>query len=166
MPSKNHMSFVIACPSADAYLMEKALALPPAQKPSGNYVPFRQVGNLIYVAGHGPRDLDGNWIRGRVETDADIKSAYDAARFAGLNMLATLKQSLGSLDRIESFVKVLGMVNADPGFGRHPQVIDGFSDLMLEVFGEAGRHARSAVGMGSLPHGIVVEVEAILLLKS
>lgn len=151
--------------SPDEYLVSKGIQLPPAQKPSGNYVPFRAVGNLIYLAGHGPRTDEGQYIRGRIAPDHDLEQAYLAARAAGLNMLATLKDSLGSLDRIESFVKVLGMVNAEPEFAKHPQVIDGFSDLMIEVFGEAGRHARSAVGMGSLPHGIMVEVEAILLLR-
>jgi enamine deaminase RidA (YjgF/YER057c/UK114 family) len=159
------MPLAMSRTSPDAYLAQQNLGLPPAQQPSGNYVPFRRVGPLIYVAGHGPRDLQGNWIRGRVETDGDLDAAYQAARFAGLNMLATLRQSLGSLDCIDSFVKVLGMVNAAPDFGRHPQVIDGFSDLIHDVFGDAGRHARSAVGMGSLPHGIMVEVEAILLLR-
>jgi len=149
----------------DAYLISKGIQLPPAQRPSGNYIPFRVVGHWMYLAGHGPRTPEGEYIRGRLAPGDDVQRGYWAARAAGLNMLATLKDALGSLDRIDSFINVLGMVNADPGFTQHPQVIDGFSDLVIEVFGEAGRHARSAVGMGSLPHGILVEIEATLLLK-
>lgn len=152
--------------SPDDYLVSHNILLPPAQKPSGNYVPCRAVGNIIYVSGHGPRSIKGEWICGRVDPQTNIDEAYQAARYAGLNMLATLQQELGALSKIEKFVKVMGMVNATSEFSMHPKVIDGFSDLMREVFGDAGLHSRSAVGMGSLPHGIIVEVEAILILKT
>jgi enamine deaminase RidA (YjgF/YER057c/UK114 family) len=151
--------------SADARIAELKLELPPAPKPGGTYSPVVQVGNVAYVSGHGPLLPDGSMISGKVGADLSEEEGRQAARQVGLTILATLKAQLGSLDRIDRLVKVLGMVNAAPDFGRHPQVINGFSDLMVEVFGEAGRAARSAVGMGSLPGNIAVEIEAILLLK-
>ena len=108
---------------------------------------------------------DGSYVTGKVPTECSEEEAYQAARLVGLNVLATLKNHLGDLDRVHRVVKVLGMVNAAPTFGNHPSVINGFSDLMVEVFGEAGRAARSAVGMGSLPMNIPVEVEMIVEIK-
>lgn len=150
--------------SADAKIAELKLELPPAPKPAGTYSPVVQVGNVVYVSGHGPVLPDGTMIRGKVGADLTEDEANRAARQVGLTILATLKAQLGSLDRIDRLVKVLGMVNAAPDFQTHPQVINGFSDLMVEVFGEAGRAARSAVGMGSLPGNIPVEIEAIATL--
>ncbi len=151
--------------SADARIEELKLELPEAPKPGGVYNPIVQVGEMVYVSGHGPLLPDGSMITGTVGGDLDEAAGKNAARQVGLTMLATLQAQLGSLDRIERIVKVLGMVNATSDFGRHPQVINGFSELMIEVFGESGRAARSAVGMGSLPGNIAVEVEAILQLK-
>ena len=139
------------------------LTSPPA--PAGNYIGAVTYGKLVYLAGHGPSDADGNYRKGKVPTEVSLDEAYDAARMVALNMLATLKNEIGELDRVRRFVKVLGMVNAEPDFEHQPKVINGFSDLMVEIFGASGRCARSAVGMGSLPFQIPVEIEAIIELK-
>ncbi len=151
--------------SADARISELNLELPEAPKPAGTYRPVVQVGDMIYVSGHGPLLPDGSMITGKVGADLSIEQGHQAARQVGLTILSTLKSELGSLDRIGKVVKALGMVNAAPDFASHPQVINGFSDLFVEVFGDAGRAARSAVGMGSLPGNISVEIEVILQLK-
>ena len=139
------------------------LTSPPA--PAGNYIGAVTYGKLVYLAGHGPSDADGNYRKGKVPTEVSLDQAYDAARMVALNMLATLKNEIGELDRVRRFVKVLGMVNAEPDFEHQPKVINGFSDLMVEIFGASGCCARSAVGMGSLPFQIPVEIEAIVELK-
>jgi len=146
---------------AEARIAELGLVLPPPPKPVATYVPCVQVGSLVYVSGHGPMRPDKTMITGRVGADLTEAEGQQAARVVGLAILATLRNFLGSLDRVKRLIKVLGMVNAAPDFQNHPQVINGFSDLMVEVFGEAGKGARSAVGMGSLPVNIAVEVEAI-----
>ncbi len=151
--------------SAESRIAELNLEFPAAPKPGGTYSPVVQVDNICYVSGHGPILPDGSMTTGKVGTDLDEEQANAAARVVGLALLATLKSHLGSLDRVERIVKVLGMVNATPDFTRHPQVINGFSDLMVDIFGEAGRAARSAVGMGSLPGNIPVEIEAIFQVK-
>jgi len=151
--------------SIEAKLKELNLELPEAPKPGGIYNPVVQIDDLLYVSGHGPVKLDGSMHTGRVGDDLTEEQGFDAAQAVGLTMLATLKQYLGDLDRIERFVKVLGMVNAAPDFKRHPLVINGFSDLMVQILGDNGRAARSAVGMGSLPGNIAVEVEAIVQIK-
>ncbi len=151
--------------SFDARVAELGLELPEAPGPGGTYSPVVQVDRTLYVSGHGPMLTDGTLMKGRVGDDLTMEDGQRAARQVGLTILATLKAQLGSLDRIERFVKVLGMVNAASDFTKHPLVINGFSDLMVEIFGESGRAARSAVGMGSLPGNIPVEIEAILLLK-
>ncbi len=151
--------------SADERISALQLQLPEAPKPGGIYQPAVEVGNMLYVSGHGPVQLDGSLITGRVGQDLSEEQGREAARQVGLTILATLMAHLGSLNRIERVVKVLGMVNAASDFQRHPSVINGFSQLMVDVFGENGRGARSAVGMGSLPSNIAVEVEAIFQLK-
>lgn len=152
--------------SAEARVVELKLEFPPAPKPGGIYHPVVIVGNMAYVSGHGPMRPDGSMITGKVGTTMSEAEAYQAARQVGLTMLATLRRELGSLDRIERLVKTLGMVNATPDFSTHPQVINGFSNLMVEIWGEVnGKGARSAVGMGSLPGNIAVEVEAMFELK-
>lgn len=151
--------------SAEDRIKELNLQLPVAPKPGGIYTPAVQVGNMLYVSGHGPVQSDGSLMTGRVGQDLTEEQGQQAARQVGLTILATLKTHLGSLDRIERVVKVLGMVNAAADFKRHPNVINGFSQLMVDVFGDNGRGARSAVGMGSLPGNIPVEVEAIFQLK-
>lgn len=150
---------------ADARVAELKLQLPTAPKPAGVYSPVVRVGKMLYVSGHGPLLPDGSNITGKVGADLSEDEGKKAARQVGLTVLSTLKAELGSLDGIVRVVKVLGMVNAAPDFGKHPYVINGFSELMVEIFGEAGRAARSAVGMGSLPGNIAVEIECILEMK-
>jgi len=146
----------------DQNFAKLGLTLPPAPKPLGVYKPFLRVGNLIYVSGHGTVQEDGSLIIGKVGVDFDKDEAKLAARQVGLAILATLKANLGSLDRIKRVIKVLGMVNATPDFERHPFVINGCSELFTHVWGEDnGVGVRSAVGMGSLPDNIPVEIEAV-----
>ena len=142
------------------------LALPPIPTPMANYVPFRLAGDLLFLSGQGPKRSDGSFMVGRLGKDASVEQGYEAAKLTGLQLLAVAKAALGALSRIEAVVKLLGMVNAEPDFEQHPQVINGCSDLMVNVLGDAGRHARSAVGMGSLPNRIMVEIEAILMVKT
>lgn len=148
--------------SAEARLTELGIELPPVPPPVANFIRARQVGNLLFLSGHGPMHADGTRDVGKVGTDLSVDQAKASARLTGLNLLATTRAYLGSLDRVKCVVKVLGMVNSGPGFGRQPEVVDGFSDLMVEVFGERGRHARSAVGMAELPFGIPVEIEMVV----
>ena len=149
--------------SAEARITELKLELPPAPKPAGVYKPLVVVGNMAYVSGHGPLKSDGTMLVGRVGDEIDQQQGYQAARQVGLAILATLQSQLGSLDRVKRVIKSLGMVNAAPDFEQHPAVINGYSELMGEVFGaENGIGARSAVGMGSLPGNISVEVELIV----
>jgi enamine deaminase RidA (YjgF/YER057c/UK114 family) len=148
--------------SSDDRLADLGFDLPPAPKPQGVYKPVVYSHGMAYVSGHGPLRADGSMITGRVGADLTQEAGYDAARQTGLAILATLRASLGSLNRIKSVVKVLGMVNATPEFTQHPAVINGCSELFGKVFGpEHGIGARSAVGMGSLPGNIAVEIEAI-----
>jgi enamine deaminase RidA (YjgF/YER057c/UK114 family) len=141
------------------------LELPPPPQAVGNYVPGVQVANLLFLSGCGPQRADGSNVTGKVGLDLDVEQAYDAARLAGLAMLARLRLVAGSLDRVARIVKVLGMVNAAPDFREQPKVVNGFSDLMVEVFGEPGRGARAAVGMASLSGGMAVEIEMVVELK-
>lgn len=146
-------------------LKKIGLVLPPGRPANGNYVHYRLDGDLLYVAGHGPRIDDTRYMPGRVESDADIQHAYEAARLTGLNILSTVKQAVGELSRVDAILRVFGMVNAASDFKKHSKVIDGCSDIFIEALGEHGRHARTAVGMGSLPHGMWVEVEALFKIK-
>ncbi|MFO1151382.1 MAG: RidA family protein [Alsobacter sp.] len=142
-------------------LEELGLALMTPATPVANYVPYVFVGSTLYVSGQGPREPDGSLHQGKVGATVTVEQAYAHARVTGLNLLSVAHTALGDLGRVRRVVKLLGMVNATPEFGEHPEVINGCSDLFVAVFGEAGRHARSAVGMGSLPRGITVEIEAI-----
>ena len=146
-------------------LEQLGIVLPPVPVPVANYVPFRFAGSLLYLSGQGPKKPDGTYRQGRLGKDISIEDAYQEARLTGLQLLATAKAALGELSRIEATIKLLGMVNAEPDFADHPKVINGCSDLFVEVLGEVGRHARSAVGMGSLPNRMAVEIEAIFLVK-
>ncbi|MFT4638005.1 MAG: enamine deaminase RidA (YjgF/YER057c/UK114 family) [Verrucomicrobiales bacterium] len=138
------------------------LTLPPAPKPVGVYKPLVIIGNMAYLSGHGPLCADGSLMKGRVGDEVDLENGYQQARQVGLAMLATMRVQLGSLDRITRVIKLLGMVNAAADFELHPKVINGCSELFAQVFGEdAGVGARSAVGMGSLPGNIGVEIEGI-----
>ncbi|HMK63755.1 MAG TPA: RidA family protein [Acidimicrobiales bacterium] len=148
--------------TAEDKIIQLGIELPPVPPPVANFIRARQVGSLLFLSGHGPVRPDGSRVVGKVGTDLDVEEAKAAARLTGLNLLATARAQLGSLDRVRAVVKVLGMVNSGPGFDQQPEVVDGFSDLMVEVFGEQGRHARSAVGMAELPFGIPIEIEMIL----
>jgi enamine deaminase RidA (YjgF/YER057c/UK114 family) len=150
---------------AEARLAELNLELPPAPKPVATYVTAIRHGDLLYVSGHGPYRSDGSLITGRLGDNLDVPAGQVAARQTGLAILATLKAHLGSLDQVVRLIKTLGMVNSTPEFADQPKVINGFSDLMKDVFGDAGVGARSAVGMGALPGGIAVEIEAIFQVK-
>ncbi len=149
---------------AEARLKELNITLPPPATPVANYVGAVRVGNLLFVSGHGPIRSDGKpMARGKVGRELSVEQGYQVAREVGLSLLATTRAQLGSLDKVKRVVKVLGMVNSADDFGDQPKVINGFSDLMVQVFGEAtGKHARSAVGMAGLPMGIPVEIEMVL----
>ncbi len=143
-------------------LARMGLVLPPPAPPAGNYIGAVLVGNLLFVSGHGPRCADQSYITGKVGRDLTTEQAYNAAKVVMLNCLASVKREIGDLDRVKRIVKLLGMVNCTADFTEHPQVINGASDLLLDLYGEAGRHARSAVGMQQLPMNIAVEVEMIV----
>jgi len=146
----------------EARLKELRIVLPPAPQPVANYVNGVRTGNLIFLAGKGPKRADGSELTGKLGADVSIDEGYEGARLTAINQLAVLKEMLGDLKKVKRVVKVLGMVNSDPEFVQQPAVINGFSDLIVEVFGERGRHARAAVGMASLPRGQAVEIEMIV----
>lgn len=148
--------------SPEQSLRSLGLVLPAPSAPAANYVNAVRTGSLLFLSGVGPMRPDGSFVTGKVGGSLSAEQGYEAARLTGLVMLANIRAELGSLDRVRRAVKVLGMVNADPGFSAMPQVINGFSDLFVAVFGDAGRAARSAVGMASLPFQIAVEVEMVL----
>ena len=146
----------------DAQLQKLGITLPKVQPPMASYVNAVRTGNLVYLSGKGPTNAEGKFMTGKVGVDLTIEEGKIAARNTGLNLLAALKAEIGDLNKVKRIVKVLGMVNCPSDFTQQPQVINGFSDLMVEVFGEKGKHARSAVGMGSLPANIPVEIEMIV----
>jgi enamine deaminase RidA (YjgF/YER057c/UK114 family) len=146
-------------------LNELKIVLPVLRPPLGTYVHAKQAGDLLFLAGKGPGDAEGKMLVGKVGAGVTTEEAYQHARLTGLMLIAVMKDALGDLDRVTDIVKVLGMVNAAPDFTDHPKVINGCSDLFVEVFGERGRHARSAVGMGGLPGGITVEIEVIVAVR-
>jgi enamine deaminase RidA (YjgF/YER057c/UK114 family) len=143
-------------------LKEMGIELPTPKQPIANYVSAVRTGNLIFLAGKGPSKPDGSYITGKPGKDLTIQQGYEAARLTAINQLAALKAAIGDLDKVKRIVKVLGMVNSDPEFKDHPKVINGFSDLIVAIFGDKGRHARSAVGMCSLPNNMAVEIELIV----
>ncbi len=146
----------------DKKLKDMGIELFPPQKPIANYVKAVRTGNLIYLAGHGPTKADGTNITGKLGKDMTLEQGYEAAKQTGIALLSTLKGEIGDLNKVKRIVKVLGMVNCTADFTDQPKVINGFSDLMVGLFGEKGKHARSAVGMISLPNNIAVEVEMIV----
>ncbi|HEY2531140.1 MAG TPA: RidA family protein [Xanthobacteraceae bacterium] len=152
--------------TAETRLKELGLVLPMLPKPVANYLPYRLAGNLLFLAGQGPRDESGRALTGKLGADISVEEGYRRARLIGLGMLAAMRDALGTLDRVDFVVKLLGMVNATPDFNDSPKVINGCSDLLVEVFGDAGRHARSAVGNVMLPNQISVEIEGIVAVKS
>jgi enamine deaminase RidA (YjgF/YER057c/UK114 family) len=144
---------------AEGRIIELGITLPAASTPVANYLMSVRSGNLLFLAGHGPYDLDGTVRIGKVGADVTVAEARDAARLVALNLVHTIRRELGSLDRVTRIVKVLGMVNCAPGFNQTPQVIDGCSDVLVEIFGkQIGSHARSAVGVAELPFDIAVEI--------
>ena len=146
----------------EARLSELGIELMEPPAPVANYVRAVRTGNLVYLAGHGPLQADGTYVRGKLGVDLDIKQGYKAGRLTCLALLASLRAEIGSLDRVRRIVQVEGMVNSAPDFINQPEVINGCSDLLVELFGERGRHARSAVGMASLPIGIAVEIQMVV----
>jgi enamine deaminase RidA (YjgF/YER057c/UK114 family) len=147
-------------------LAKLGMQLPSPPPPIANFVGAVRAGDLVFVSGHGPyRDGKYRYL-GKVESEVSVDDAYAAARLTMLNALASAKAEIGSLDRVMRIVKLLGMVNSDPGFKRQPEVINGASDLLVELFGDSGRHARSAVGMAALPGGISVELEMVIQVQS
>lgn len=152
--------------SIEQRLKKLKITLAPVQKPTGNYVQAKRVGDLLYLSGNDPLYPDGKMAKGKLGAGMTAAEGYRHARQVGLVLIAVMKEALdGDLDRVVEIVKVLGMVNAAPGFEDHAEVIDGCSDLLVEVFGERGRHARSAVGMSSLPADIPVEIEVVVAVK-
>jgi enamine deaminase RidA (YjgF/YER057c/UK114 family) len=149
----------------EARIKELGIQLIKPTPPIANYVKAVRVGNLVYLAGHGPDKAEGGMVIGKVGSDLTLEQGRDAARLTGISLLSTLKGEIGDLNKVKRIVKVLGMVNAVPTFEKHPQVMNGFSDLMVDVFGENGKHARSSVGVASLPNNIPVEIEMIVELK-
>jgi enamine deaminase RidA (YjgF/YER057c/UK114 family) len=142
------------------------IQLPTPTQPIANYVKYVRTGNLIFLSGHGPSKSDGTTVTGKLGRDLNIEQGYEAARLTGISLLATLKAATGGdLTKVKRIVKVLGLVNCVDTFADQPKVINGFSDLMVAVFGEAGRHARSAVGTNSLPNNMAVEIEMIVEIK-
>jgi enamine deaminase RidA (YjgF/YER057c/UK114 family) len=148
--------------SREARLRALGLSLPQAHAPLANYVPVVAAGGLLFISGQVPRRADGSVVPGRVGDGANVADGQAAARLAGLAILAQAQAALGTLDRIERVVRLNGAVNATPEFADHPLVINGASDLMVEVLGEAGRHSRTAIGVASLPGGAIVEIDAVL----
>lgn len=146
----------------EAKLRELNITLPEPPSPVANYVNGVQAGNLIFLAGKGPRRADGSEITGKLGLDVSIEEGYEGARLTAINQLAVLKAMLGDLKKVKRIVKVLGLVNSDPAFIDQPKVINGFSDLMVDVFGERGKHARAAIGVATLPRGQAVEIELVV----
>ena len=156
------LSGALIAQDAETKLKEKGIVLVPPSSPVANYVNAVRVGNLLYLAGKGPTKADNTNITGKVGKDLTIEQGYEAARLTAINHLAVIKNELGSLNKVKRIVKVLGMVNCTEDFKDQPKVINGYSDLMVEIFGENGKHARSAVGMYALPFNMAVEIEVIV----
>ncbi|MCL4152121.1 UNVERIFIED_CONTAM: hypothetical protein GTU68_027964 [Idotea baltica] len=146
----------------EAKLEALSITLPEPPKPVANYVNGVRAGNLIFLAGKGPKRADGTEMSGKLGVDLTIEQGYEGARLTAINQLAVLKEMLGDLRKVKRIVKVLGLVNCDPNFVEQPKVINGFSDLMVEVFGEKGKHARAAIGVASLPRAQAVEIELVV----
>lgn len=156
------LSFKLNAQDPEQKLKAKGIELKLPSAPIANYVNVVRVGNLLFLSGKGPKKPDGTDITGKVGKDLTLEQGYEAARWVAINHLAVLKAELGSLTKVKRIVKVLGMVNCESQFTDQPKVINGYSDFMVEIFGDKGRHARSAVGMNALPGNIAVEVEVIV----
>lgn len=156
-PEKNDGNY-----DPESRLKELGIELTTPSAPVANYVNAVRTGNLVFLAGKGPKQANGEDITGKLGAELTIEQGYEAARVTGINQLSVLKAELGNLNKVKRIVKVKGMVNAIPEFTDHPKVVNGYSDLMVAVFGERGKHARAAVGMGSLPNNIAIEVEMVV----
>ena len=152
--------------SPSSRLRAAQIELPEPHEPVASFVNHRQIGNLLFISGQGPREASGDCHAGRVGEGVSVAEARSHARLAGINLISVAQQALGDLGRVEAVIKVFGMVNAVPGFADHPKVIDGCSELLIEIFGAAGRHSRSAIGVGSLPNNFTVEIEAVLAIRT
>ncbi len=146
-------------------LKELGLTLPDPPEPAGNYLPASRSGNQLWLAGVGSRTADGTRISGKLGDDLTLEQGYEAARYCALNLLSRIRAETGNLDHVERVIKVVGFINSDPSFGGQAQVLDGASDLFIELYGDAGRHARSAPGMAALPGNIAVIVECVVEIK-
>jgi enamine deaminase RidA (YjgF/YER057c/UK114 family) len=155
-------SFQLEAQSPTENLKKLGIELPPVSAPIANYVKYVQTGNLIYLSGHGPLQSNGNYILGKLGKNVSNEQGYEAARITGIQLLATLQSAIGDLSRVKRIVKILGLVNCTDDFTEQPKIINGCSDLMIAVFGEKGKHARSAIGTNALPMGMAVEVEMIV----
>lgn len=156
------VGYTVTAQTPEVKLKELGVVLPTPSKPIANYVNAVRTGNLIFLAGKGPKRADGTDVTGKVGKDLTIEQGYEAAKLVAINQLAVLKAEIGDLRKVKRIVKVLGMVNCESSFTEQPKVINGFSDFMVAVFGEKGKHARSAVGMHALPNNIAVEIELIV----
>lgn len=152
----------VSAQSPEEQLRKLNISLPAVSQPIANYVKFVRTGNLIFLAGHGPTGADGVTIIGKVGSDLSIEEGYQAARTTAISLLATLQQAIGSLNKVKRIVKVNGYVNCGSDFTQHPKVINGCSDLLVQVFGEKAKHARAAMGMNSLPNNMAVEIEMVV----
>jgi enamine deaminase RidA (YjgF/YER057c/UK114 family) len=159
------LSLFLSAQDAETKLKEKGIVLVTPSSPVANYVNAVRIGNLLYLAGKGPQKADNTYITGKVGKDLTIEQGYEAARLTAINHLAVIKNEVGSLNKVKRIVKVLGMVNCAEDFKDQPKVINGYSDLLVEIFGDKGKHARSAVGMVSLPFNMACEVEVIVELE-
>ncbi|HJW31668.1 MAG TPA: Atu1372/SO_1960 family protein [Saprospiraceae bacterium] len=156
------LPFILHAQTPEERIAQMGLTIPPAPAPAANYVNAVRTGNLLYLAGKGPSDAAGNRITGKLGQDLTVEQGYDAAKSVALAHIAVLKSELGDLSRVKRIVKVNGMINSTPDFTDHSKVMNGYSDMMVAVFGEKGKHARSSVGMCSLPFNIAVEVEIVV----
>lgn len=155
-------SFAQSRPDVEKKLTELGITLAKMKASNGNLLRAVRVGNLVYLSGHGPDKPGGGQILGKVGDDLTVEQGKEAAKLCGIALLASLKHEIGDLNKVKRVVKVLGLVNSTPTLTQQPQVINGFTDFMVEVFGESGKHARSAIGVASLPSGIAVEIEMIV----
>lgn len=156
------MPYLLMAQDAESRLKESGIVLIPPTSPVANYVNAIRVGNLLYLSGKGPRKADSTYVAGKIGKDLSIEQGYEAARLTAIGHIAVLKTELGSLNKVKRIVKVLGMVNCSEDFKDHPKIINGYSDMMVKIFGDKGKHARSAVGMSSLPFNMAVEIEVIV----
>lgn len=162
LKGNSYLSSSIRFEHAESKISDLGLKLPEVAVPKGNFANFVVVNNFAYISGHLPQPAEGSLIIGKIGKDLSVEQGYEAAKYVGLNLCATIKHNLGNLDKVKRIVKLTGFVNCIDGFSQQPAVINGCSDLMVKVFGEKGIHSRSAIGTNSLPLGVAVEIEAVI----